>query len=177
MNLYKNAALKLFVEDEAEEEDDSDHDLMRFQDNDDESESEGSESLNDMIATGFEEMPVDQKRRNELHQQWLEKIDADETDNVLQRINNCVRQREPAILQDIDEDLDENFGKDSNKDTPDAPVSENEPHVKAKLFKDMIATMFDDKDEGFASSDDEESERMLSRQRLLEKAVSLRLSR
>ena len=64
--------VKAFVDDEAEEEDDSDHDLHRFEDTDEDEDDGDTAELNDMIATGYEERPVDNERRNELHQKWLE---------------------------------------------------------------------------------------------------------
>ncbi|KAL6989720.1 hypothetical protein U1Q18_015471, partial [Sarracenia purpurea var. burkii] len=45
------------VEDEAVEEDDNEEDC---------------EELNDLIATEYDERPVDNEWRNELHQKWLE---------------------------------------------------------------------------------------------------------
>ena len=40
----------------------------------------------DLIATGYEEAPVDHEKHNQLHQKWLEQQDAAGTNDILQRL-------------------------------------------------------------------------------------------
>nr|XP_010923451.1 uncharacterized protein LOC105046538 [Elaeis guineensis] len=152
-----------FLDDEAEEEDDSDHDLMRFQEDEEDDESDENEVFDDLIATGFEEAPVDHEKRNQLHQKWLEQQDAAATDNVLQRLKYGKYQKEPAVL---DEEEDEELGEDSEDeasyDLPSANVIRN----SSKKAKQMIAQMFTDDHDVYVPSDDEEMEQTLIRQRL-----------
>jgi hypothetical protein len=77
------ALLKDFLDDEAEEEDDSDNDMMRFKDSKEDDGSDENEVFNDLIEAGYEEKEVDHKKRNELHQKWLQQQDAAETNNVM----------------------------------------------------------------------------------------------
>ncbi|KAL6991508.1 hypothetical protein U1Q18_009620 [Sarracenia purpurea var. burkii] len=56
------------VEDEVVEEDDSDNDLLRFQENEEDEDIDDYEEFNDLIATKYDERPVDNEWRNELHQ-------------------------------------------------------------------------------------------------------------
>ncbi|KAK1288052.1 hypothetical protein QJS10_CPB19g00494 [Acorus calamus] len=158
--------VKDFLDEEAEEEDDSDHDLSRFQENEENEESEGSEGLNDLIATGYKEMPVDHEKRNELHQKWLEQQDAAATDDVLQRLKCGHKQRDTTLLSD--EEDDEEFGKDSIEVITEVVHSMDAVRKNSKKAKQMISQMFTDKEDAFVSSDDEETEQMLYRQRLLE---------
>ncbi|TXG52256.1 hypothetical protein EZV62_021425 [Acer yangbiense] len=158
--------VKAFVDDEAEEEDDSDNDLNRFLDEDDE-DNEDAEELKDMIATGFEEKPVDIERRNELHQKWLEQQDAVGTENLLQRFKHGSKQTESSLLEDDaesqeDGDFDDEYAED------DVPT--NNLRMNLKKMKEMIPQMFTDKDDAYISSDDEETEKTIVRQCLLDKS-------
>ncbi|KAL7000758.1 hypothetical protein U1Q18_001910, partial [Sarracenia purpurea var. burkii] len=71
------------VEDEVVEEDDSDNDQLRFKENEADEDINDYEELNDLIATEYDERPVDNEWRNELHQKWLKQHDAVETDNLM----------------------------------------------------------------------------------------------
>ncbi|XP_020578471.1 uncharacterized protein LOC110023405 isoform X2 [Phalaenopsis equestris] len=173
----KDGIAKAFLDDEAEEEDDSDCDLLRFQENEDEDETDEHEELDDLIATGYEEAPIDQEKRNELHQKWLEQQDAAETDNVLQRIKSG---REglgkPALIHGgdydnydrSDNDVDE--GNDDN-DGGDEALYKNHPidtsHQSLKKAKQMISHMFTDANDVYLPSDDEETEKNLIRHHIL----------
>ncbi|XP_042492072.1 uncharacterized protein LOC122071743 [Macadamia integrifolia] len=162
----KGDPVKAFVDEEAEVEDDSDNDLMRFQENEEDGENE-DEELNDLIVRGYQERPIDGEMRNELHQKWLEQQDATETDNVLQRLKSGWKEREPIMLEDVEED--EEFGEDSLDGAPDDLLPSNVAKANSKKLKQMIPQMFTDKDDVFLSSDDEEAEKSLHKQRLLEK--------
>ncbi|KAI9199897.1 hypothetical protein LWI28_000147 [Acer negundo] len=159
--------VKAFVDDEAEEEDDSDNDLNRFLDEDDE-DNEDAEELKDMIETGFEEKPVDIERRNELHQKWLEQQDAVGTENLLQRFKHDSKQTETGLLEDDvesqedDGDFDDEYAEDG--------VLTNNLRMNLKKMKEMIPQMFTDKDDAYVSSDDEETEKIIVRQCLLDKS-------
>ncbi|KAL5987073.1 hypothetical protein ACLOJK_041069 [Asimina triloba] len=158
--------VKTFVDDEAEEEDDSDNDLMRFHDNEEDDDEEDNEELNDLIASGFREKPIDSEKRDELHQKWLEQQDAAATDNVLQRLKCGWKQKDLSLI--CEEEDEEELGEDSTDDSMDNMLPDNVTRKNSKKAKQMIAQMFDDGDEGFVSSDDEEIEQRLVRERLLE---------
>ena len=79
----KGDLVKAFVDDEAEEDDDSDNDQFQFQENEEDEDNRESEEVNDIIATEYEEKPIDGEKHNQLHQQWLKQQDAAITDNIL----------------------------------------------------------------------------------------------
>ncbi|MQL82764.1 hypothetical protein Taro_015245 [Colocasia esculenta] len=175
VNLYrKNDLAKSFVDEEAEEEDDSDHDLMRFKENDEEegSEEDEDEVLDDLIASGYEEMPLDNEKRNELHQKWLQQQDAVATDNVLQRLNCGKERRDPLLLDDENDDGEP--GENSSQESLNTALPANDIRQHSRKAKQMIAQMFTDAEDAYISSDDEETEQRLFRQRLLlEQTVSI----
>ncbi|KAJ0966314.1 hypothetical protein J5N97_027452 [Dioscorea zingiberensis] len=170
----KDDLAKTYVDDEAEEEDDSDHDLMRFQENEDDDidESDENEVLNDLIATGYDEAPIDNEKRNQLHQKWLEQQDANETDNVLQRLKCGQIHREPSILDD-EEDNVSTDGEDSTDEESEDQIPANMVHKNSKKAKQMMAQMFTDENDIYVSSDDEEIERTLIRKHLLKQRKHL----
>ncbi|PON40471.1 DNA ligase-like protein [Parasponia andersonii] len=160
--------VKAFVDEEAEEEDDSDNDLLRFNDNDEDEDDEDLEELKDMIATGYEEKPIDSERRNELHQKWLEQQDAAGTENLLQKLNYGSKLREPTLIEekeDIEGEEDEEFGDEA----PEELAPSNLVKMNLKKVKQMIPQMFTDNNDAYLS-DDEEAEKRLAKQCLLEKA-------
>ncbi|XP_062097305.1 uncharacterized protein LOC133803323 [Humulus lupulus] len=162
--------VKAFVDDEAEEEDDSDNDLLRFKDNDEDEDDEDLEDLKDMIATGYEEKPIDNERRNELHQKWLEQQDETGTENLLQKLKYGSNIREPTLIEekeDTEGEEDEETGDDeaSEELTPSNLVKMN-----LRKVKQMIPQMFTDSNDAYLSSDDDETEKRHARQCLLEKA-------
>ncbi|OVA04535.1 hypothetical protein BVC80_1715g53 [Macleaya cordata] len=171
VDLYpKGDPVKAFVDDEAEEEDDSDNDLMRFKEDEDEEENEASEEFKDLIVTGYKEKPIDNEKRDQLHQMWLQQQDAAATDNVLQRLKCGLKQKEPSILEEDEEDEeDEELDDDSLDEVVDHLSAKNLVRINAKKVKQMIPHMFTDKDDTFLS-DDEETEQKLVRQLLLEKS-------
>ncbi|XP_057973369.1 uncharacterized protein LOC131161552 [Malania oleifera] len=159
--------IKAFVDDEAVEEDDSDHDLFRFQDSEEEDNGD-AEELDDLIVTGFEEKSTDKERRNQLHQQWLEQQDAAGTENLLQRLKCAPKLRETTLLED-EEDEDKEVEEFSDEDAEHI-IAENVAQINGRKLKQMIPQMFNDKDDTYLSSDDEESEKILIKQRVLQKA-------
>ncbi|KAK2988737.1 hypothetical protein RJ640_021002 [Escallonia rubra] len=160
--------VKAFVDDEAVEEDDSDHDLHRFQENDEDEDDEDIEELRDMIVTGYKEKPSDNERRNELHQKWLEQQDAAGTDNLLQRLNYGSKLQDRTLLDEEEEDDEdeEELSAEAEEDLVPAKLA----RINSRKAKEMITQMFHDKDDAFLSSDDEETEKRLVKQRLLDKA-------
>lgn len=167
----KGDPVKAFVDDEAEEEDDSDHDI-RFNENDEDEGNEDSDELNDLIVTGYEEKSIDNERRNELHQKWLEQQDAAGTDNLMQRLG-CGPKVKENILFDVEVESDEDDEGSSDEEEDVGPAKT--ARINARKAKQMIPQTFADKEDPFESSDDEETEKMLVKQRLLEKVVSVRL--
>ncbi|KDP38484.1 hypothetical protein JCGZ_04409 [Jatropha curcas] len=160
--------VKAFVDDEAEEEDDSDNDLACFQDNEEDEDNMESEELHDMIATEYEERPIDDEMRNELHQKWLEQQDAAGTENLLQKLKCGSKQREKTFIEEKDEGSEE--GREFVDDPEEYLVPKNAVRMNLKKAKEMIPLMFTDKDDVYVSSDDEETERCLAKQRLSDKA-------
>ncbi|KAI3841050.1 hypothetical protein MKX03_018281 [Papaver bracteatum] len=171
----KGDPVKAFLDDEAEEEDDSDDD-SRSKDDEDEDDNELNEELKDLIAYGYEEKPVDNEKRDQLHQMWLQQQDAAETDNVLQRLKCGAKQKGPSMLEEEEEDEEDEEdedgepGDDSYNGLVDHESSQNMVRIISKKAKQMIPQMFTDKDDAFLSSDDEETDQKIVRQRLLEKA-------
>eukprot|EP00268_Persea_americana_P030019 TRINITY_DN29039_c1_g2_i1.p1 TRINITY_DN29039_c1_g2~~TRINITY_DN29039_c1_g2_i1.p1 ORF type:complete len:685 (+),score=207.10 TRINITY_DN29039_c1_g2_i1:100-2154(+) len=165
----KSDPVKAFLDDEAEEEDDSDNDQMRFRENEEDEDNEENEELDDLIVTGYKEMPIDSEKRDELHQKWLEQQDAAATENVLQRLKCGRKQTDLTLLQeDDDDDHDDEFGQHSMDETMDDLHPTNVAKINSRKAKQMIAQMFTDEDDVFLSSDDEETEQRLVRQRILE---------
>ncbi|GLT45881.1 hypothetical protein SLA2020_196810 [Shorea laevis] len=160
--------VKEFVDDEAEEEDDSDNDRLCFGDNDDEEDegSEDSEELRDLIATEYEEKPSDIERRMERHQEFLNQQDAAETEKMLQRWG--LKQREMSIEEEVNEESEEDMESDDEA-SDDLPAT-NCIRMSIKKLREMIPQMFTDKDDVYISSDDEEMQKTLVKQRLSEKA-------
>ncbi|XP_058224838.1 uncharacterized protein LOC131333992 [Rhododendron vialii] len=162
--------VKAFVDDEAVEEDDSDNDLMRFQEDEEDGDIEDYDELKDLIATGYDEKPIDNEMRNELHQKWLEQQDATGTDNLLQRL------KFGSILKDtglLDEDEEEGEDNEDDEEFGDEAVENNAKasvvRMNSRKAKQMIPHMFSDMNDGYLS-DGEETERKLAKQRLLDKS-------
>ncbi|CAK9317230.1 unnamed protein product [Citrullus colocynthis] len=154
--------VKAFVDDEAEEEDDSDHD-MRFQD-DEEDEDTDLEELQDMIATAYEENPLDNEKRNELHQKWLEQQDAAGTEDLLQKLKYGSK----LLLED-----ENNEGENDDFEFCEAAAVDSLPLDVARMnirkVKQMLPQMYTDKDDHYMS-DDEETERRLAREHVFDSA-------
>lgn len=162
--------VKAFVDEEAEEEDDSDNDLQRFQDNEEECEDDDAEELNDMIATEYEENPVDREKRDELHQKWLEQQDTAGMDNLLLKFNCGSKLKESISIDEEDEESRETENE-SDDEVEDYIVPSEAVKVNLKKVKQMIPLMFTDKDDAYVSSEEETEER-LAKQRLSYKVVS-----
>lgn len=163
--------VKAFVDDEAEEEDDSDHD-MRFQD-DEEDDDADLEELQDMIATAYDENPLDNEKRNELHQKWLEQQDAAGTEDLLQKLKYGSKLTKPSLLED-----ENNEGENDDFEFCEADAEDSLPLDVARMnirkVKQMLPQMYTDKDDPYMS-DDEETERRLERERVFDKAVRFEL--
>ncbi|KAL5704553.1 hypothetical protein ACHQM5_022962 [Ranunculus cassubicifolius] len=167
--------VKAFVDDEAEEEDDSDDDLLRFKENEEDDENEESEEFNDLIATGYEERPSDNIKRDQLHQMWLEQQDAAATDNVLQRLKCGGGKQKLKDLSALEEDDDNDDDEDLDGDSMDESGDELHPNASlarqnSRKMKQMIPQMYTDNDDVFLSDDEEETKQKLVRMRLLHKA-------
>lgn len=165
--------VKAFVDDEAVEEDDSDNDQMRFQEDEEDGDIEDYDELKDLIATGYDEKPIDNEMRNELHQKWLEQQDAAGTDNLMQRLNFGSILKDTGLLdEDEEEEAEDNedygeFGDEAAENSAKASVV----RMNSRKAKQMIPHMFSDMNDGYLS-DGEETERKLAKQRVLEKSVS-----
>ncbi|KAK4599717.1 hypothetical protein RGQ29_009664 [Quercus rubra] len=162
--------VKAFVDDEAEEEDDSDNDMLRFQDNEEDEDNEDLEELKDMIATGYEEKPVDNEKRNQLHQKWLEQQDAAGTENLLQKFNCGSKLKETTSLEEEEDEEGDEYKEDFGDEAAEDSNPTNVARMNLKKAKQMIPQMFTDKDDVYLSSDDEETEKRLAKQCLFEKS-------
>lgn len=161
----RGAPFKAFLDEEAEEEDDSDNELLQSRETEEDDDIEDSEELNDIIATEYEERPVDCDRRNELHQKWLEQQDAAGTDNLLQRLKVGLEPKETPLLGEEQEDSED------REDCNDEDVMpRNSARMNTKKAKQIITQMFLDKDDLFLSDEDEEVERRRVKQHLLVRA-------
>ncbi|XP_019152348.1 PREDICTED: protein IWS1 homolog [Ipomoea nil] len=162
----KGDPVKAFVDEEAEEEDDSDNDLHRFSENEDE-DIEDSEELKDIIATNYEERPMDNERRNELHRKWLEQQDADGTENLLKKLKFNSKHRETTLLDDeqVDSECEE-----FNDDAEEGARPKNPVQVNKRKAKQIITQMFMDKDDVFLSDDEEETGKRLVKRHVLVRA-------
>ncbi|CAN0872581.1 hypothetical protein LINGRAHAP2_LOCUS10158 [Linum grandiflorum] len=159
--------MKAFIDEEAKEEDDSDNDLHRFQDNEEDEDDLDSEELNDIIATGYEEKPVDGEMRNELHQKWLEQQDAVGTEHLMKRLNcGGSKLKEPTLLEEKEEESSWE-GEFVDNAAEEGTITRNVMQMHLKKAKEMIHQMFTDNDDPYVSSDDEETERSLVKQRML----------
>ncbi|KAF9609416.1 hypothetical protein IFM89_016216, partial [Coptis chinensis] len=79
--------------------------------NEEDEENEESEEFNDLIVSGYKEKPMDNAKRDQLHQMWLEQQDAAATDNVLQRLKCGGNQlREPIALEEEEGDDEKEAG-------------------------------------------------------------------
>ncbi|CAN6322209.1 unnamed protein product [Urochloa humidicola] len=162
--------LKDFLDDEAEEEDDSDNDMMRFKDDEEDDGSDENEVFNDLIAAGYEEKEVDHEKRNELHQKWLQQQDAAETNNVMQKLKFGHHEQKESLHEDEDEDI-EDCEDESEKETSYNLTPANVVRHNSEKAKQMIAKMFEDNNDTYEHSDDEEIEEHLARQRISKREV------
>lgn len=163
--------VKAFVDEEAEEEDNSDNDLMRFQEDEDEDNEEDAEELNNMIATAYEENPVDKERRDQLHQQWLEQQDAAGMDDLLHKLNCGSKLRDtPLIGEEEDEESDKT--ENESEEEEEHVAQPNAARVNLEKVRQMIPQMFSDKDDAYVSSDDEETQKRPPKRFFSSKIVS-----
>ncbi|GJT23550.1 hypothetical protein Tco_0893487 [Tanacetum coccineum] len=163
--------VKAFVDEEAEEEDDSDNDRMLFGDEEENEDDDDLEELRNMIATGYKEKPIDKETRDELHQKWLQEKDAAGTDDLLRRLNVASKLRETPLLDEEDGEEDVEMIDDDEEDE-EREERPRAARLDSKKAKELIANMFNDKDEDFLSSDDDETEKILVKERVLNKADS-----
>nr|XP_043637389.1 probable serine/threonine-protein kinase kinX [Erigeron canadensis] len=160
--------VKAFVDEEAEEEDDSDNERMQFGDDDEDGDDNDIEELNNMIATGYKERPVDLETRNELHQKWLQEKDAAGTDDLLRRLNVTSKLKDAGLLDEEDEEAEEDV--EMSDDVEEIVERPRVARFDSKKAKEMIAQMFNDKDDAYVSSDDEETETITVREHIRSKA-------
>lgn len=128
---------------------------------------EDSEEFNDLIATGYEEKPIDNEMRNELHQKWLQQQDASGTENLLQKLKVGSKLRETSPVAQENDDYEDEAEDEDEDDELRYPT-----RINLKKAKQIISQMFLDKDEVFLSDEDEETEKKLVKNRN-RRAVSL----
>ncbi|KAF3627253.1 putative DNA ligase 1-like isoform X2 [Capsicum annuum] len=163
-NSPKGDPVKAFVDDEAEVEEDSGDDLFHFCDNEDDNDIDDSAELHDIIATDYKEKPIDNEKRNELHQKWLEQQDAAGTENLLQRLKWVVEQKEMLVDDELErEECEEEVNDVTHMDA----VPKSSTWLNSKNTKQIIMQMFVDKDDVFLSDEDEDTGKRLVKQRML----------
>ncbi|MED6118425.1 hypothetical protein PIB30_002131 [Stylosanthes scabra] len=165
--------VKAFVDEEAEEEDGSDNDMQRFQDNEeDEGEDDDDiEELNEMITPEYEEKLIDREKRDQLHQQWLEQQDTAGMDNLLHKLNCGSKLKEPTLIEEEEEDEESEEGENESDEEAEEYIAPSDAvKINLKKVKQMIPQMYTDKDNDYVSSDDEETEKMLDKQCLIDRA-------
>ncbi|PHT43014.1 hypothetical protein CQW23_17039 [Capsicum baccatum] len=163
-NSPKGDPVKAFVDDEAEVEEDSGDDLFHFCDNEDDNDIDDSAELHDIIATDYKEKPIDNEKRNELHQKWLEQQDAAGTENLLQRLKWVVEQKEMLVDDELErEECEEEVNDVTHMDA----VPKSSTWLNSKNTKQIIMQMFVDEDDVFLSDEDEDTEKRLVKQHML----------
>ncbi|MED6138427.1 hypothetical protein PIB30_074121 [Stylosanthes scabra] len=163
--------VKAFVDEEAEEEDDSDNDMQRFQDNEEGEDDDDIEELNEMITPEYEEKLIDREKRDQLHQQWLEQQDTAGMDNLLHKLNCGSKLKEPTLIEEEEEDEEsEEAENESDEEAEEYIAPSDAVKINLKKVKQMIPQMYTDKDNDYVSSDDEETEKMLDKQCLIDRA-------
>ncbi|XP_050233235.1 uncharacterized protein LOC126681727 [Mercurialis annua] len=163
--------MRAFVDDEAEEEDDSDNDLARFKDDDEDEDIMDPEELNDIIATGYEEKPMDNEMRNQLHQKWLEQQDAAGTEKLMQKLKCNSKQIEMSLTDEEEDEESEEVDEEFLDNPAENFVSRNAVRMNLRKAKEMICQMFTDNNDVYVSSDDEETEERFAKQHLSDKTV------
>ncbi|KAL4300753.1 hypothetical protein AHAS_Ahas17G0232400 [Arachis hypogaea] len=169
--------VKAFVDEEAEEEDNSDNDMQRFQDNEEGEDDDDIGELNEMITPEYEEKSIDREKRDQLHQKWLEQQDTAGMDNLLHKLNCGSKLKEPTLIEEEDEEgeeaeneSDEEAENESDEEAEEYIAPSDAVKINLKKAKQMIPQMFTDKDNDYVSSDDEEAEKMLDKQCLIDKS-------
>lgn len=90
----------------------------------------------------------------------------------MQRLGCGPKVKENTLFDvEVESDEDDEGSSDDEEDVGPAKTA----RINARKARQMIPQMFADKEDPFLSSDDEETEKMLVKQRLLEKVVSVRL--
>ncbi|EPS59115.1 hypothetical protein M569_15696, partial [Genlisea aurea] len=146
-----NDPVKDFIDEEAEEESDSDNELGYISGNGDGDEEDiedaDDEGLNDIIATEYKEKPVDNEKRNELHQKWLEQQDAMGTDNLLQKLR-CGSVLGDASLTMHENKKHESSDEDETEEDSDCENLPSKPgHISTRKAKEIILQMYSEKDD------------------------------
>ncbi|KAK4429171.1 hypothetical protein Salat_1217300 [Sesamum alatum] len=163
----KGDPVKDFVDDEAEEEDDSDNDL-RFRENEEDENIEDFEELNDVIATEYDERPIDNERRNELHQKWLEQQDAAGTDHLMQRLK-CGSVLKDTFLPDKEPETDDDDDGEFDDEAKEDSLPQNVARVNTRKAKQIILQLLPDKEDAYLSDDDDDTQRRHAQRLLIRK--------
>ncbi|KAL1343785.1 hypothetical protein HN51_017741 [Arachis hypogaea] len=162
--------VKAFVDEEAEEEDNSDNDMQRFQDNEEGEDDDDIGELNEMITPEYEEKSIDREKRDQLHQKWLEQQDTAGMDNLLHKLNCGSKLKEPTLIEEEEDEESEEAENESDEEAEEYIAPSDAVKINLKKAKQMIPQMFTDKDNDYVSSDDEETEKMLDKQCLIDKS-------
>lgn len=123
------------------------------------SEEEGKEidaEIEDLIAPTYEETAVDSERRDELHRIWLQQQDAAATENLCQRLRAQNSRDDSALLVDEQDrellDLDHSDESMANEPPPRGTKK------RIKELRQLSLQMFNDDDDIYLSSGDEEED-------------------
>ena len=195
VHIDRGPSIRALIDDEAEDEDEDELGLE-----DDEEEDDGH-GLGDMIVEETQEEKAEARKRAELHRKWLEQQDSVTTDDILLRLKSGWkstenRKRGLEFLADDGGDDDdvrhiplkqskraqEHVGSDNEDEMPDENEDSRDSAVlnvedlpmeeEAKIFN-----TFEEDDDAHESSDDEEREHRIMRERFLQDSVSVQVDR
>ena len=177
---------------EEDEDEDEDEDEIGVQDDEEEADDDG-QGLGDMIVEETQEKKAEARKRAELHRKWLEQQDSVTTDDILLRLKSGWKATENKkrgleFLDDVEEDIDdvrhiplkqpkralehhedEMFDENENSlDSAGLNVENRQMEEEPRRFN-----TFDDADDAHESSDDEEREHRIMRERFLQESVSI----
>ncbi|EFJ24825.1 hypothetical protein SELMODRAFT_414278 [Selaginella moellendorffii] len=151
------------IDDEAEAEDE---DLILH--NSEEDEGDDSAEVLEIIDRSAEaEEPLDNGRRADLHRQWLEQQDEAQTDSILWRIQGSSKQTEYTAeissFLDADDSDPQELSRGTSVKLKETKEAAPPPSIGLEFLEEDMQIYHE-------SSDDEETERTILRQRLLETA-------
>ncbi|KAH7286439.1 hypothetical protein KP509_32G007200 [Ceratopteris richardii] len=183
--IFKGPSVRALIDDEAEDEDEDA--LLPAEDE----EGDEGEDVVGLIVKEIQEEARDRVKRAELHSKWLEQQDDVMTDDILLRLKTGWKPRDSRKrgfdIFDDDHDLftrehDENVeSSDEEEDIHESQELPDDSSLGEEDLKDdvqpderRVVRPFEDPSEVYESSDDEEAEQRMMRQRFLEESDAQR---
>jgi hypothetical protein len=189
----RGPSIRALIDDEAEDEDE---DELGLQYDEEEGDDDDGHGLGDMIVEETQEKKAEARKRAELHRKWLEQQDSVTTDDILLRLKSGWRATENRkrgleFLDDVEEDADDDDNDDIVRHVPlkqpkralEEEIHDDEHMNGLDLIGQNVENTvdeepkrfntFDDADDVHESSDDEEREHRIMRERFLQESVSV----